>query len=299
MYHTSVFHGSCALVPPSDRCSAGVCYVAVDATGGIRLTTRSQLLPADRLQMIADLVSERGSVRGSDLVDLLGVTDETIRRDLLRLSEMGIVHRSRGGAVAARPLDELGTAQRLREHAAEKVAIGLRAARLIADGSSIILDSGTTTLALARALRGRRNLVVVTTAVTNAMELVGSPGTTVVMTGGVIRPQTFGASGELSAATLRELHVDQAFLATHSVSASAGLTYPSFEEVEAKRAMIAAAQEVILLADHSKFGRASLVRIAGIDAVQRIVTTPGVDPAEAQAIEDAGVEIIVAEPEGA
>jgi DeoR/GlpR family transcriptional regulator of sugar metabolism len=259
--------------------------------------SRSQLLPADRLQMIADLVSERGSVRGSDLVELLGVTDETIRRDLQRLSGMGIVRRSRGGAVATRPLDELGTAQRLREHASEKLAIGRRAAELVADGTSVILDSGTTTLALARALRGRRNLVVVTTAVTNAIELVGNPQTTVVMTGGVIRPQTFGASGELSAATLRELHVDQAFLATHSVSAAAGLTYPSFEEVDAKRAMIAAAREVILLADHSKFGKASLVRIAGIEAVQRIVTTPGLDPDEARAITDAGVEIIVATPE--
>ena len=115
---------------------------------------RSQLLPADRLQMIADLVSERGSVRGSDLVEMLGVTDETIRRDLLRLSEMGVVRRSRGGAVAARTPDEAGTAQRLREHASEKLAIGRTAAELVADGSSVILDSGTTTLALARALRG-------------------------------------------------------------------------------------------------------------------------------------------------
>ncbi len=182
------------------------------------MTTRSQLLPADRLQMIADLVSERGSVRGSDLVEMLGVTDETIRRDLLRLSEMGIVRAvpwrrgrgpdaGRGGNRAATPgacLREAGHRQACR--------------RAGADGSSVILDSGTTTLALARALRGRRNLIVVTTAVTNAVELVGNPATTVVMTGGVIRPQTFGASGELTAATLREIHVDQAFLATHSVS---------------------------------------------------------------------------------
>jgi DeoR family fructose operon transcriptional repressor len=260
------------------------------------MSTRSQLLPADRLRMIADIVSERGSVRGSDLVALLGVTDETIRRDLLRLAQLGLVRRSRGGAIATHGREEAGTAQRLREHAAEKLAIGERAAEMVADGSSVILDSGTTTLALARALRGRRDLVVVTTAVTNAVELVGNPGTTVVMTGGVIRPQTFGASGELTAATLREIHVDQAFLATHSVSVKAGLTYPSFEEVDAKRAMIAAATKVILLADHSKFGRASLVRIANLDAVHTIVTTPGVDAAEADAIRDMGIELIIAEP---
>jgi DeoR/GlpR family transcriptional regulator of sugar metabolism len=154
-------------------------------------------------------------------------------------------------------------------------------------------------LCLARALYARQDLVVVTTAVTNALELVGNPRTTVVMTGGVIRPTTYGASGQLAAATLRGLHVDQAFLAIHSVSVAGGLTYPLFEEVEAKRAMIEAAEEVILLADHSKFGRQALVRVAPITAVQRIVTTPGIDPDEASAIRDLGIDLIIADPDGA
>jgi len=256
---------------------------------------RQQMLPADRLQVIADLIRERGSVRGRDLVEVLGVTDETIRRDLARLADQGVVRRAHGGAVAIRPGDETDTSFRLREHEREKVAIGRRAMELVSDGTSIILDSGTTTLCLARALRARQDLVVVTTAVTNALELVGNPRTTVVMTGGVIRPTTFGASGQLAAATLRGLHVDQTFLAIHSVSAEGGLTYPLFEEVDAKRAMIEAASEVILLADHSKFGRQALVRVAPITAVHRIITTPGVDADELAAIRDLGIEVIVAE----
>jgi len=256
---------------------------------------RQPLLPADRLQVIADLIRERGSVRGRELVDVLGVTDETVRRDLDRLAEQGVVRRAHGGAVALRPGDETDTAFRLREHEREKLAIGRRAAELVADGSSIILDSGTTTLALARALHDKRDLLVVTTAVTNALELVGNPRTTVVMTGGVIRPTTYGASGQLAASTLHDLHVDQTFLAIHSVSAAGGLTYPLFEEVDAKRAMIEAATEVILLADQSKFGRQSLVRVAPVTAVHRIVTTPGVDPEEAAAIRDLGIDLIVAE----
>ena len=252
------------------------------------------MLPADRLQVIADLIRERGSVRGRDLVDVLGVTDETIRRDLDRLAEQGIVRRAHGGAVALRPGDETDTSFRLQEHEKEKLAIGRRAAELVADGTSIILDSGTTTLALARSLHAKQDLVVVTTAVTNALELVGNARTTVVMTGGVIRPTTFGASGQLAAATLRGLHVDQAFIAIHSVSVAGGLTYPLFEEVDAKRAMIEAASEVILLADHSKFGRQALVRVAPITAVHRIVTTPGVDPDEAAAIRELGIDMIIA-----
>ncbi|HEY7938143.1 MAG TPA: DeoR/GlpR family DNA-binding transcription regulator [Candidatus Limnocylindrales bacterium] len=258
---------------------------------------REQLLPADRLQVIADFIRERGSVRSRDLVRALGVTDETIRRDLARLAEQGLVRRAHGGALAVRPSDETDTAFRLREHAVEKAAIGRRAAELVADGSSIILDSGTTTLGLARALRGKENLTVVTTAVTNALELVGNPTMSVIMTGGMIRPTTFGASGQLAAATLRGLHVDQTFLAIHSVSVAGGLTYPLFEEVDAKRAMIEAAAEVILLADHSKFGRQALVRVAPITAVQRIITTPGIDPAEAAAIRDLGIDLIIVEPD--
>jgi DeoR/GlpR family transcriptional regulator of sugar metabolism len=258
---------------------------------------REQLLPADRLQVIADFIRERGSVRSRDLVRALGVTDETIRRDLARLAEQGLVRRAHGGALAVRPSDETDTAFRLREHAVEKAAIGRRAAELVADGSSIILDSGTTTLGLARALRGKENLTVVTTAVTNALELVGNPTMSVIMTGGMIRPTTFGASGQLAAATLRGLHVDQTFLAIHSVSVAGGLTYPLFEEVDAKRAMIEAAAEVILLADHSKFGRQALVRVAPITAVQRIITTPGIEPAEAAAIRDLGIDLIIVEPD--
>jgi DeoR/GlpR family transcriptional regulator of sugar metabolism len=254
------------------------------------------LLPSDRLEVIANLVRERGSVRGSELVDLLGVTDETIRRDLSRLAQLGIVYRSHGGAIAARSQDESTTAVRLREHAREKIAIGRRAAQLVSPGSTIILDSGTTTLCLARALRGTPDLVVVTTAVTNALELVGNRGTTVVMTGGVIRPNTFGASGRLAAATLAELRVDHTFLAIHSASVKGGLSYPSFEEVDAKRAMIEAAAEVTLLADHSKFGRDALVRVAPITAVRRIITSPGIDAGEADAIRDLGIELIIAEP---
>jgi DeoR family fructose operon transcriptional repressor len=261
------------------------------------ISPRQQLLAADRLQVIADFIRERGSVRSRDLVQALGVTDETIRRDLARLAEQGLVRRAHGGALAVRPSDETDTAFRLREHAVEKAAIGRRAAELVADGSSIILDSGTTTLGLARALRGKENLVVVTTAVTNAIELVGNPTMSVIMTGGMIRPSTFGASGQLAAATLRGLHVDQTFLAIHSVSVAGGLTYPSFEEVDAKRAMIEAASEVILLADHSKFGRQALVRVAPITAVQRIITTAGIDPDEAAAIRDLGIDLIIVEPD--
>ncbi len=265
------------------------------------MTKRSQnLVGLERQQRIAELVGSRGSIRASELVALFGVTDETIRRDLSRLADLGVLRRAHGGAVAALPTRaESSFDRRLQEHDAEKIAIAHAAADLVTDGSTIIIDSGTTTVHFARALKAKRDLVVVTNAVTNAIELMQLPNVTVVLTGGVVRPATFGATGDLAVATLRELHVDQTFLAISAISIEGGLTYPNFEEVAVKRAMIAAASEVILLADSSKFGHDSLVRVAPLSVLSRIVTSARLDPEFTAAIEEIGIELTVAEPASA
>jgi DeoR family fructose operon transcriptional repressor len=260
-------------------------------------TGASQRLVAfERRDRIADLVRDRGSVRASELTDLFGVTDETIRRDLAHLADQGVLRRAHGGAVATPTRAESTFERRLHEHEAEKIAIARAAAELVRDGSTIIIDSGTTTVHLARAIADKRDLVVITNAVTNAIELIGSPTVTVVLTGGVVRPATLGAVGDLAVATLKELHVDQVFLAMNSVTVDGGLTYPSFEEVAVKRAMIEAGSEVILLVDASKFGHNSLVRVAALDAVSTVVTSASSDAGTIGAMRDMGIEVIVAEP---
>lgn len=248
----------------------------------------------DRRRRIAELVREHGSVRASELIDVFGVTDETIRRDLKHLAEVGIVLRAHGGAVAA-AARETNFSRRLQENEAAKIAIAHAAADLVKDGSTIIIDSGTTAVHFTRALKGKHELVVITNAVTNAIELMESADVTVILTGGQLRPATFGAVGDLAVATLRELHVDQTFLAINSFSIDGGLTYPSFEEVAVKRAMIAAGAEVVLLADASKFGRNSLVRVAPLDVLTRIVTTSGIDAEGTTALRELGIELIVAD----
>jgi DeoR family fructose operon transcriptional repressor len=252
------------------------------------------LVAFERQRRIAELVRDRGSVRASELVHLFGVTDETIRRDLSRLAELGVLHRAHGGAVATPTRAESTFSRRLQEHEAEKIAIARAAADLVTDGSTIIIDSGTTAVHFARALKTKHDLVVITNAVTNAIELMESTDVTVVLTGGVVRPTTLGAVGDLAVATLGELRVDQTFLAINSVSLEGGMTYPRFEEVAVKRAMIAAASEVILLADHSKFGHDSLVRVAPLGVLNRIVTSEGCDPDTVAALRELGIDVIVA-----
>jgi DeoR family fructose operon transcriptional repressor len=251
------------------------------------------LVATERRRRIAELVRDRGSVRASELTDLFGVTDETIRRDLTQLADLGVLNRAHGGAIAPTHA-ESDLALRLREHEAEKVDIAQAAAELVNDGSTIIVDSGSTAVHFVRALKSKRDLIVVTNAVTNAVELMDSREITVVLTGGVVRPVTYGAVGDFAVATLAELRVDQTFLAINSISIKGGLTYPSFEEVAVKRAMIAAAAEVILLADHSKFGRESLVRVAPIDVLTAVVTSGGSDPETLAALREHGVKVIVA-----
>lgn len=256
-------------------------------------------LALERQRQIATLIDEQGSIRASALTDMFGVTGETIRRDLAHLEEAGILRRLHGGAVAGHTRSESNFDRRLREHQAQKVAIARVAAALVSDGSTIIIDSGSTTFHFARALRGKRDLVVITNAVTNAVELMHSPDVTVVLTGGVIRSATFGAVGDIAVANLATLRVDQTFLAISGVSIEGGLTYPNFEEASVKRAMIAASAEVILLADASKFGRDSLVRVAALDALSMVVTTPGVDPRLQAHLRDLGIKIIEASPDKA
>lgn len=252
------------------------------------------ILAPERQRLIVELLRERGSVHAMQLASHFGVTHETIRRDLRGLAEAGVLKRAHGGAVAA--VDgETTFGQRLGVNEDQKLAIGRAAAALVKDGTRILLDSGTTTLALARSLHGKRDLVVVTNAVTHAGELMQLREITVVMTGGVVRRSTYGTFGELTVDALKQLHVDQVFLAIHSVSAAAGLTYPGFEEIAAKRAMVAAGAETILLADSTKIGRTSLLQVAPITSVSKIVTAGAVDPDEAARIRDLGVELIIAQ----
>lgn len=264
------------------------------------MATERNVIAEQRRRAIADLAATQGSIRVSELTELFNVDETTIRRDLAALAGHGVLKRSHGGAVLAalgapqsRVRHESVFSSRLFENAEQKQAIGGAAAELVEDGSTVVIDAGTTAVYMARALAHKRDLVVVTNAITTAMELVDNPHITLVMTGGVVRMATGGATGDLALVTLRELRVDKAFITTHGFSLDGGLTEPSFDEVAVKRAMIGAASEVVLIADHAKFGHEALVRTAPLTALDHIVTSTGIDPAVVDTIRDLGVAVSV------
>jgi DeoR family fructose operon transcriptional repressor len=242
-----------------------------------------------------NLLRESGTLRILELTQMFDVSDETVRRDLTALQDQGLLTRTRGGAVAEGVHLETSFQRRLREYQIEKSQIARLAADLVQDGSTIIIDSGSTMSHLVACLRSKQDLVVITNGINHVEELLNNPSLTVVVTGGLVRRATLGAAGQLAVESLSGLRADHTFIATHGFSAESGMTYPSFDEVAVKRAMISAGAEVTLLADGSKCGRTSMVKVAPLTALDRIITSQPIPSAQQNKIRDLDVELVVAD----
>ncbi len=178
---------------------------------------------------------------------------------------------------------------------AMKQAIGQTAARYVHEGDTIILDAGRTTAHLARALRGRQGLTVITNSLSVLNLLRDEPGITLVASGGVLRRETNALVGPGAEATFRELRADRAFISVTGLSFTFGLSNTNIAEATVKQAMLAAAREVILLADYSKIGSESLVKIAPLERIQRLITDGGISAHDRLAFTQRGIEVSLAE----
>ncbi|MBE3598315.1 MAG: DeoR/GlpR transcriptional regulator [Limnochordaceae bacterium] len=252
-----------------------------------------QLLPAERLQRIRELLGRQGSVRVAALSRELGVSEVTIRSDLSQLEQEGFARRTHGGAVLARGTRyERPFAEQEARFREEKRRIGQAAARLVEDGDTIILDVGTTTTEVARHLpAGLTDVVVITSSLNIALELEKYPYVTVLVTGGTLRSLQHSLVNPYGTLLLSQVNADKLFLGCNGVSAAKGITNANLQEAEIKRAMIAAAKQVIVVADHSKIGSVAVAHVAPLSAVDRVVTDQAADPREVEHIRQAGVEV--------
>jgi DeoR/GlpR family transcriptional regulator of sugar metabolism len=240
------------------------------------------MLARQRQELILEQVRSTGGARVSDLVDSLGVSDMTVRRDIEALARRGLVARVHGGATAvtARSAEEPGFAAKSSLQTAQKDAIARAAAALVEPGASVAVSGGTTTYAVARELRQVPDLTVVTNSVPVAellhRELLERNGPAVVLTGGERTPSD-ALVGPVAVAALRTLHVDWLFLGVHGVDGRAGFTTPNLVEAETNRALIASARRVVVAADSSKWGVVGLSSIARLDEVDVLVTDDALD----------------------
>ncbi len=251
--------------------------------------------PEERRQLITDELRRRGRVAVSRLADTYNVTPETVRRDLVELEQRGELRRVHGGGVASeRPRIEPAVAERAEHLAAEKARIGDAAlAFLPDDGGTILLDAGTTTGALVEQLPTDRRLTVVTNAIPHALLLASFPLVTVIVVGGRLRARTLATVDDFALDTVRNLRVDVAFIASNGIS-KRGCSTPDPAEAAVKRALVAAGERVVLLADHSKLGDEHFVRFAELADLDVVITDAGADPEDLLALRAADLEVVVA-----
>ncbi len=234
-----------------------------------------------RHERILDEVRTRGAVRVSGLVEELGVSDMTIRRDIAHLARKGLVARVHGGAtaVSGRSAEEPAFAVKAGLQTGEKHGIAVAAARLVRPGDSVALSAGTTTYAVALELRTIPNLTIVTNSlpVGDAMNAMPRTDRTVILTGGIRTPSD-ALVGPVAVTTLRSLHVDWLFLGVHGFDDRAGFTTPNLVESETNRALIACASQVAVVADSTKWGVVGLSSMARLGEVDVLVTDDKLDP---------------------
>jgi len=237
-----------------------------------------------REQIVAYLSThDRGSV--GELSQLLGVSEVTVRKDLDALEAQGLLTRIHGGAMASgRGRLERFFAAREQEHLEEKRRIAQAAAALVHSGHRIFLDASTTALQVARLLKDREDLVVVTNGLYTALELNFSEGITTIVVGGVMRRRSSSLVGGLSDSALQRLRVDIGFFGAQAVSARDGLMEAGLEEAQVKQRMVAAAETVIGIVDSSKFGGRALSAFALPHEISRIITDTGAPDALVEAL---------------
>ena len=247
-----------------------------------------------RRQEILNLIREDGHAKVQKLAQIFNVSEVTIRQDLETLEKMGFVQREYGGAFLKDVGSFATTGTLINENlmVEEKKEIARKAAALIQEGETIILDSGSTTTEVAKLMTGFANLTVITNALNIAYILGGNPGINLIVSGGEFKAPTLSLTGDMAAATFKGIHVNKCFLATAGISPDLQLTYPSLSDLVVKSAMIRASDKVYLVADSSKIGITSFASLGRLSLIDTIITDSKISPAQIEAIRELKVDLL-------
>ena len=252
-------------------------------------------LPNKRREKIVEFLKEDGSAKVADLAKLFKVTEVTVRQDLEKLENQGLIMREHGGAYLKNMGDQVRNFSLVQQDNLElKEAIAQKCLEFIESGDTIILDSGSTTTEIAKKLVGYKNLTVITNALNIALLLGTEPGIEVIMTGGEFKPPTLSLTGQKAADFFKGLNVQKLFLATAGISLKSGLTYPSISDLVVKKAMIDAADITYLVADSSKIGKSALASLGALSLIDYIITDSGMEEKDLKVFEDNEIEVILA-----
>jgi DeoR family transcriptional regulator of aga operon len=252
------------------------------------------MLSEERRRAILDLVLTDGRVLVGDLSRRFRTSLITIRKDLEFLHHEGQLERTHGGALPKKTgaLKDSPLQEKERLHRQEKIRIAAAAAHMVRHGQVIILDSGTTTTAIARACRHFKSLTIITNATNIAAELADTP-VEVILTGGVLRQNSFSLVGPLAEESLRRLSADLLFLGVDGFDVRYGLTTPNLLEARVNRAMAESARRTVVVCDSSKFGKRSLSLILPTSAVHETITDRNISRTDLKALRKANIKVTV------
>ena len=251
---------------------------------------------AERINQILNILYQQESVTSESLEKLFDVSPITIRRDLQKLYEKGLIVRYRGGAMLARttfghepPLHERET-----ENLQKKRAIAKKAAELIKDGEVVALDVGSTTIEVAKFLRSRNNITVFTASLPIASILLNT-NVTVYLVGGMLQHKENCIGGPVARGVIRQYHYDKFYMGAAGISENSGLTDFGMDEVETKKAFIERSKEVLALTDSSKFGKVSFITICKFNDINQIITDCDLDSQMQTSIRKKGISLTLAD----
>ncbi|SHG40603.1 transcriptional regulator, DeoR family [Fodinibius roseus] len=247
----------------------------------------------ERRDSIIQIIYEDGKVRVDELSERFSVTSVTIRNDLDFLEKKGILHRTHGGALLRKNVYKDPTLEEKQKlHSEEKQRIGKKAVEMIDDGDSILLDSGTTTLEIARRLDEKKEITVMTNAIQIAMDLTSKEEIMVMLTGGTIRSKSYSLVGPDAESVISNYFFDKLFLGVDGLDMDHGLTTPNPMEAQLNRMMVERAHHVIAVTDSSKLGRHSFSFICGLEVINTIITDTKIIPEFEQKLKKKDINVV-------
>lgn len=257
------------------------------------MKTKNFISSTERLERIVDFVESRKSITVAEVASEFSIGMTTARRDLDTLADQGKIQRVHGGAMALpKAPPEPPALHRTQEQAAEKQQIGRLAAALIQDGDTVFLGAGTTVMEVARELVNRRDLTVITNSLLVINTLAEAPGINLVVLGGFFRSSEKSFLGHITEQALTEFRVAKVVMGVRAIDVEQGLTEEFPPEAATNRVVLKIGQQVIIVADHTKFGRVAGAFIAPVTAMHIMVTDCNTPQAYIQALEAQGVRVI-------